>query len=500
MSQSSSDAVIPDNTSQPSDTDELQKEVKKLEVNSPKKRTQKRNRISGSESPAKLSRSVSASALAPPRGRGRPRLSDIGARPVNPVKSHKVADYATGGILMAFGMGDAGQLGMGEDILERKRPQLVKEITEDVICVAAGGMHNVFITKDGSVYTFGCNDEGALGRKIQEEEESFLPGKVEGVGSAVFCCAGDSHTAIINDDGEVWVWGTFRDANGRLGVGTGADEDKQVEKAILEYPAKLSLPQKVLRVASGADHLLMLDDNQEVWSLGCAESGQLGRVSSQFSAKGGRRGASKILNPQLIALRRITRRNGNVVDVACGQFSSFLITNTGKVIGFGLNNCFQLGDFSDREIHFSPAVIPFKHDGKTVNVKQLASGMHHTVLLSAEGDVYTIGCGDYGRLGVGEKDKLRESDVLRKVETNGKVVRVARGSCTTYAIKEDGTCLAWGMGTNLQLTNGSEEDEWEPITVSGKNIEGKKVQNIDGGGQHVAILVTERTDTTNGKE
>lgn len=89
--------------------------------------------------------------------------------------------------------------------------------------------------------------------------------------------------------------------------------------------------------------------------------------------------------------------------------------------------------------------------------------------------MYTIGCGDYGRLGVGEKDKLRESDVLRKVETNGKVVRVARGSCTTYAIKEDGTCLAWGMGTNLQLTNGSEEDEWEPITVSGKNIEGKKV-------------------------
>lgn len=157
-------------------------------------------------------------------------------------------------------------------------------------------------------------------------------------------------------------------------------------------------------MASGADHLLMLDDNQEVWSLGCAESGQLGRVScdtkccycnsnnplkvsSQFSAKGGRRGASKILNPQLIALRRITRRNGNVVDVACGQFSSFLITNTGKVIGFGLNNCFQLGDFSDREIHFSPAVIPFKHDGKTVNVKQLASGMHHTVLLSAEGNL-----------------------------------------------------------------------------------------------------------------
>ena len=29
----------------------------------------------------------------------------------------------------------------------------------------------------GNVYTFGCNDEGALGRKIEEEEESFNVGQ-----------------------------------------------------------------------------------------------------------------------------------------------------------------------------------------------------------------------------------------------------------------------------------------------------------------------------------
>ena len=28
------------------------------------------------------------------------------------------------------------------------------------------------------VWTFGCNDEGSLGRTIEEEEESFLPGEV----------------------------------------------------------------------------------------------------------------------------------------------------------------------------------------------------------------------------------------------------------------------------------------------------------------------------------
>ena len=95
--------------------------------------------------------------------------------PEPPAKAFTIEDYPAGGILMAFGMGDAGQLGMGEDIMERKKPQPVKEIEEDVISAAAGGMHNVFITKTGKVYTFGCNDEGALGRKCEEEEDSFLP-------------------------------------------------------------------------------------------------------------------------------------------------------------------------------------------------------------------------------------------------------------------------------------------------------------------------------------
>ena len=46
-----------------------------------------------------------------------------------------------------------------------------------MISAAAGGMHNVFITESGSVFTFGCNDEGALGRKTSEEEECFAVAK-----------------------------------------------------------------------------------------------------------------------------------------------------------------------------------------------------------------------------------------------------------------------------------------------------------------------------------
>ena len=36
---------------------------------------------------------------------------------------------------------------------------------KSVVKIACGGLHSVVLTSDGKAYTFGCNDEGALGRK-----------------------------------------------------------------------------------------------------------------------------------------------------------------------------------------------------------------------------------------------------------------------------------------------------------------------------------------------
>ena len=61
------------------------------------------------------------------------------------------------------------------------------------------------------VYTWGCNDEGALGRKTSEGEE-YLPGLVDKLDTirVVQVSAGDSHTAALASDGQVYCWGVFR--------------------------------------------------------------------------------------------------------------------------------------------------------------------------------------------------------------------------------------------------------------------------------------------------
>lgn len=61
------------------------------------------------------------------------------------------------------------------------------------------------------ILTFGCNDEGALGRNTADNEDAeFVPGLVELPNKVKQISAGDSHTAVLLEDGTVYAWGTFR--------------------------------------------------------------------------------------------------------------------------------------------------------------------------------------------------------------------------------------------------------------------------------------------------
>jgi alpha-tubulin suppressor-like RCC1 family protein len=68
------------------------------------------------------------------------------------------------------------------------------------------------------VYSFGCNDEGALGRvttddeDVNDDNQSSVPGLVLHTwqGLVVQVSAGDSHAAVLTDQSKVFIWGCFR--------------------------------------------------------------------------------------------------------------------------------------------------------------------------------------------------------------------------------------------------------------------------------------------------
>ena len=63
------------------------------------------------------------------------------------------------------------------------------------------------------LFTWGCNDEGALGRITSGENgDEYQPADIKLPSSSkiVQTSAGDSHTAVLLEDGSVLAWGTFR--------------------------------------------------------------------------------------------------------------------------------------------------------------------------------------------------------------------------------------------------------------------------------------------------
>ena len=126
----------------------------------------------------------------------------------------------------------------------------------------------------------------------QDDEEGFTPGEVKIDGKVVQICAGDGHSVALGEDGKVWYWGTFRDSSGSFGL----TPDGAQQKA----PVALAHHLDVAKISSGSDHIALLTTGGELYTVGCGEQGQLGRVGERFTARGGRRGVALLLEPDRV--------------------------------------------------------------------------------------------------------------------------------------------------------------------------------------------------------
>lgn len=395
-------------------------------------------------------------------------------------------DKETGRVL-TLGQGDVGQLGLSEDILERKKPALVKGLDGmNIVQVECGGMHTVALTDDGKVYTWGCNDEGGLGRVTSSSDgDEFSAGLVKDMENVnvVMVCAGDSHTMALSDSGIVYGWGTYRDGSGQVGLqADGAKHEPIVILALQNDP--------VVKIASGNDHTAALTKNGNIFTWGCAEQGQLGRIMGCFTSRGGRRGLQYILNPKQV---RDRRKGLKFKDIFCGSYSTFAVAQDGSVFAWGLNNYGQLGT-GDVETLYAPVKV----DSLTSlcdKCVQIASGQHHTIVLDEAGKVYAMGRAEYGRLGLGEDAKETSLPVKITALESNPIQDIACGEAVSFAVSCNGDLYSWGFGSCLQLGTGEDEDEFLPTKLEGKNLQSElhKVLGISAGGQHTAILVRDRT-------
>lgn len=166
------------------------------------------------------------------------------------------------GTVWAWGDNHFGQLGDGTTS-ESRKPVRVHGLS-NASAIAAGFFHSAAIDRSGHVWTWGQNTRGQLGHESPTAQT--LPDGVQGVTDAVAVAGGQFHTLALRRDGTVWSWGG--DTFGQLGRGTAG--------AASMAPGIVPGLPRVTMVAAGEDHSVVLTDEGQVWAWGDNLYGQLG--------------------------------------------------------------------------------------------------------------------------------------------------------------------------------------------------------------------------------
>lgn len=146
-------------------------------------------------------------------------------------------------------------------------------------------------------------------------------------------------------------------------------------------------------------------------------------------------------------------------QAATGLRHSLVLTADGEVWAWGTNADGQLGDGTTTQ-----RVAPVLLSGLT-GVVQVAAGESHSLAVQADGTVLSWGDNFYGQLGNGTSG----TDVLAATPVAGLTgfVAVSAGGYHSLALRSDGTVWSWGSNWYGQVGDGSTTQRLTPVQVPG---------------------------------
>ena len=158
----------------------------------------------------------------------------------------------------AWGGNSFGQLGLGDGLDQQHSPQRVNVLdSRRVSTIACGAYHTLALAADGSVIVFGLNTKGQLGVydwDIRTNADGFkLPATIPARamdGPVVSIAAGEEHSIAMTAGGSVYTWGS--NEHGQLGrpLLSGSTYDN-VPRRLESIPSSLSELHQLAAVAAG---------------------------------------------------------------------------------------------------------------------------------------------------------------------------------------------------------------------------------------------------------
>lgn len=179
----------------------------------------------------------------------------------------------------------------------------------------------------------------------------------------------------------------------------------------------------------------------------------------------------------------------DVISVTSGTLSSFAIKSDGTLWAWGDNSLGQLGDNTTINRASPVQVVDSDGIGFLSNVKAVSSNSYHTLALKSDGAVWAWGSNNNGELGDGTAQE-RNMPVQVVGESGigvlSDIVSIGTGMGYSIALKQDGTVWTWGSNNKGQLGN-YRAGSSTPVQVLGSDGSGN-LTNI------IAIAAGERNN------
>lgn len=289
------------------------------------------------------------------------------------------------------------------------------DLPQTIAGISAGYRHSLAVSPNGIVYAWGANESAQLGSR----GTTATPELVTGVANVIEVVAGFDTSFAITAELALYAWGG--NGWGQLGL--------PVQDSV-DSPTLVPIGD-VSKISVGLGHALALTSNGEVFSWGEGQYGQLG--DRQSSAE------SRVGTPAIIP------GLGNVIDIAAGRDTSYVVLDNGQALVFGRNENTGLGDVEPVQF-----IVPTPISGVDDAVGVIAGSSGDSLLLvrrDASGSTYYSAAGRNDR----RQLAIAGADVIDRPSAPNlptRPIEIAMGNEHGLFIQQQGSCGAvWSWGS-----------------------------------------------------
>ena len=335
------------------------------------------------------------------------------------------------GFIVGWGSNQWGQNGNGQTGTAWNTPRQAfgtPGTRQNWVSVHAGHAHSFAINELGHLYAWGQNHFGPLGLGTSGNN-SFTLQRVGTASNWVTVSGGQIHTMALNEDGELFVWGS--NSWGQLGIpalspgwaGVGAD--------YLHTPTQITSPNRVwvdISASLNTSAAITADGHLYMWGQDSSLGG--------FGVAG-----EEITYPTRVG----TEDNWSKVSV--GAHFAIILNEDGELFAIGHNTWGQTGLGTDAL--FSIVNTPTRIGDADNWVDIRVSNVNFSLALNEVGEIWAWGSNFQGQTGQGTD--VGNTSTPQQVGTASNWRAMAAGTTHGLAIDDQGRVHAWGSNAHQRL-------------------------------------------------